>query len=1012
MRVCLHQPKADIRSYFQKAPKKPEQSSSPVAAAKATSKKPAQDAILIDDDDDFQPLPVKSKYFSGESDSTSGKPKASKKRATIVDSDEEDEEPIKPAPKKVAICDQKKESKPEVGIPMDPTAFFATQSKGRSRPNEAAVAKKAASPQKVAASSTDIEKLMDEKERRDIELAMMESLGDAAGGKRATPEKKDERKLPWALGGESSKHESASSKPVSKPPTPKKEVKKIPSNTKHNDAKDDKENEDNPTAKKNSGYALYMKKKASGGPSNPGSKEIPEGEENCLLGLTFVFSGELSSISRDDATDLAKRYGGRVTGAVSGKTSYLVVGDEAGASKTAKAEKEGIPVIDEDKFLDLIRNSPGKSEGSSAPSKGKGKGKQTPTKAAATKGEAYLEQPKSGALKRKAPELLAESRAQASVISPTASSYGNGDMWTIKYKPKSYSDLMGNKSNVTKLAKWLKDWSPNADVGKPGKDDPGNAKAILISGPPGIGKTTAAHLVAELEGYEAIEFNASDTRSKKSVKELIKEMTGNHSVSEYFIAANSRKSTKKAVLIMDEVDGMSAGDRGGVQELINVIKKTQVDELLKSLTKLFRSQLFAFAMIGNPQKSNHWPQTSEVEKAIKEIATREGLELKINVVDNLLKSTQGDIRQIMNLLQTFSLQAKTLTFDGSKALAKLSEKNTTIGVFDAIAKLLGKMSFREMSLNEKLDLYFAEFSLMPLFVQENYIKMEPAMSKDMKGNVNAIEELALLAQAADSIAQGDIIDNTLRKTNSWTLMPLVGMTSTVRPCFFVHGSMAKTAQPAYGPGSGYGFPGWLGKNSTSGKNWRLLKEIQMHMRLRVSADKNEMRQNYLPTLARKLTSPLAEKQTDGIDEVIGTMDDYYLSREDWDSVLELCLNECSAKTLTTPIATATKSSFTRIYNKSSHPQPLLTAASVAKIKAAKASAEIPDLEEAIELDEDPAEEENDEDVDEDSIDADRLIKRPKNDATAASSSKAGSKGKGSTSTRGRGGGRGGRGGKR
>ena len=39
--------------------------------------------------------------------------------------------------------------------------------------------------------------------------------------------------------------------------------------------------------------------------------------------------------------------------------------------------------------------------------------------------------------------------------------------------------------------------------------------------PPGIGKTTCAHLIAELEGWEAIEFNASDTRSKKSIEVLI-----------------------------------------------------------------------------------------------------------------------------------------------------------------------------------------------------------------------------------------------------------------------------------------------------------------------------------------------------------------------------------------------------------------------------------------------------------------------------------------------------------
>lgn len=48
------------------------------------------------------------------------------------------------------------------------------------------------------------------------------------------------------------------------------------------------------------------------GPIAPGSKPIPEGRPNCLAGLTLVFTGELSSLARDDAVDLAKRYGAYV----------------------------------------------------------------------------------------------------------------------------------------------------------------------------------------------------------------------------------------------------------------------------------------------------------------------------------------------------------------------------------------------------------------------------------------------------------------------------------------------------------------------------------------------------------------------------------------------------------------------------------------------------------------------------------------------------------------------------
>lgn len=56
-----------------------------------------------------------------------------------------------------------------------------------------------------------------------------------------------------------------------------------------------------------------MKASRAAGPSNPGSKEIPVPKDpNCLAGLSFVFTGELSSLAREEAVELAKRYGGYV----------------------------------------------------------------------------------------------------------------------------------------------------------------------------------------------------------------------------------------------------------------------------------------------------------------------------------------------------------------------------------------------------------------------------------------------------------------------------------------------------------------------------------------------------------------------------------------------------------------------------------------------------------------------------------------------------------------------------
>lgn len=101
-------------------------------------------------------------------------------------------------------------------------------------------------------------------------------------------------------------------------------------------------------------YKQFQKRKEAG-PSNPGSKEIPKGKPNCFNGLAFVLTGVFESMERDEAASVIKELGGRVTSAISGKTNYVVAGEDCGPAKIAKAEDLNIPVLTEDDLLDLIR---------------------------------------------------------------------------------------------------------------------------------------------------------------------------------------------------------------------------------------------------------------------------------------------------------------------------------------------------------------------------------------------------------------------------------------------------------------------------------------------------------------------------------------------------------------------------------------------------------------------------------------------------------------------------------
>lgn len=88
---------------------------------------------------------------------------------------------------------------------------------------------------------------------------------------------------------------------------------------------------------------------------NMASQQAPvnEGAPGPLAGKTFVLTGTLPTMTREEATAAIERLGGKVSGSVSKKTAFVVAGDEAG-SKLARARTLGIPILGETEFRRLI----------------------------------------------------------------------------------------------------------------------------------------------------------------------------------------------------------------------------------------------------------------------------------------------------------------------------------------------------------------------------------------------------------------------------------------------------------------------------------------------------------------------------------------------------------------------------------------------------------------------------------------------------------------------------------
>ncbi|EDV94849.1 replication factor C subunit 1 [Drosophila grimshawi] len=834
---------------------------------------------------------------------------------------------------------------------------------------------------------------------------------------------------------------ASSPKPKTTPKTSTPHVKKVkPSADLESSVLSDEERHE----RKRMAAVLYQKYKNRSSCLNPGSKEIPKGAPDCLKGLTFLVTGILESMERDEAASVIKEFGGRIMTVVGKKLNYLVVGEEAGPKKLAQAEEHNVSILSEDALFELIRERSGETKSVQVDQSKSPKVKKEEERSSSSKvrkeeergnnskvkkeqeqssnSKVKMEEEKSSSKMKREHEqsssskerkernkevkssssfkqadnslkVKQERKEKESSVSPKikqekldsamhvpkmesnnkhVSAISENMAWVDKYKPCSIKEIVGQAgpaSNVNKLMNWLAKWYVNHDGKKKpqrpnpwAKNDDGSFyKAALLSGPPGIGKTTTASLVTQELGFDAVEFNASDTRSKRLLKEEVASLLGNKSLYGY-ANGQSQAVSKKHVLIMDEVDGMAGNeDRGGMQELIALIKDSSIPIIcmcndrnhpkIRSLVNYCYDLRF------------QRPRLEQIKGRIMSICYKEKLKMPAAKLEGIIAATNNDIRQTINHLALLSA-GDQLPESGQQQT--VAAKDLKLGPWDVVRKVFTADDHKQMSIYDKCDLFFHDYSMAPLFVQQNYLQVLP------QGNRNEI--LAKVAATADALSLGDLVDKRIRANSAWSLLPTQAVFSSLLPGEYMCGHF--TGQ--------INFPGWLGKNSRTNKRSRLAQELHDHTRVCTSASRLSVRLEYAPHLLANIVRPLALQGQEGVPAALAVIKDYHLLREDLESLVELT-SWPGKKSPMDAVDGRVKAALTRAYNKEVLAYSYSAQANVKKKRAEAAADDEDNL--LGQQDEDGAVvgaiHSSDEDEGKDDLELDGLIKAKKKTAAGA-----------------------------
>ena len=309
--------------------------------------------------------------------------------------------------------------------------------------------------------------------------------------------------------------------------------------------------------------------------------------------------------------------------------------------------------------------------------------------------------------------------------------------WSEKYRPKSIEDLILNNDIKNNIKKWIIEF-----IGKKKKF----TNCLILHGPPGIGKTSLAHIILNTYDFDIIEFNSSDIRNQKKLKEKINQINGNVNILNFMC-----NKKKKIGIIIDELDGLNS-EKGSLKELISIINNNKLvsspficttNTINKKIDLLKKKSLYI--KLSKPNRNS-------IKNLITKISDNENLSLSAKIKETILNNSQLDFRRTINIMEfLFSFKSNIPNDSQINILIEnYQKKNIDYTIYEATEKILNNYSqdFSSIYEQDRSNIGYLLYENFPNYIIYN------------KKN-NDKEKLKTIANIYDYFSIGDVFDKNI-----------------------------------------------------------------------------------------------------------------------------------------------------------------------------------------------------------------------------------------------------------